>query len=373
MNLALSHPPKEICLLRLSAIGDTCHVVPVVRTLQKAWPGTRIVWVIGKLEASLMAGLEGVEFIIFDKSRGWDAFRDLRSRLAGRKFEVLLCMHASLRANLASRVIDADIRLGFDRARAKDFQWLFTSHRICATPRQHVLDGLFEFIRALGINEKVLRWDIPVSDEDREFARRLIPDRARPTLLISPCSSQRVRNFRNWLPEHYARISDFASDAFDARVILTGGPTELERQYGEDISRLSQCSPVNMIGKTSLKQLLAVLSRASVLLCPDSGPAHMATAAGTPVVGLYATSNRFRTGPYLSQDLVVDAYPEAVRRQFGKPVEELPWGARVRDASAMELISVEAVCEAIEKALKTAPSRPLEHAGSDMSNSDFAI
>jgi heptosyltransferase I len=354
MNLALSNPPKELCLLRLSAIGDTCHVVPVVRTLQKVWPGTRIVWVIGKLEASLMAGMEGVEFIIFDKSRGRDAYRDLRSQLAGRKFEVLLCMHASLRANLAARMIDADVRLGFDRARAKDFQWLFTSHRIPATPRQHVLDGLFEFIRALGVTEKVLRWDIPVSEEDREFARQLIPDSDRPTLVISPCSSQRARNFRNWLPEHYARVSDFASDTFGARVILTGGPTDLEKQYGEDISRLSRCSPVNMIGKTNLKQLLAVLSRASVLLCPDSGPAHMATAAGTPVIGLYATSNRHRTGPYLSQDLVVDAYPEAVRRQFGKSVDELPWGARVRDPDAMELISVEAVQLAIEKALEGA-------------------
>lgn len=357
MNLALSNPPKEICLLRLSAIGDTCHVVPVVRTLQKVWPDTRIVWVIGKLEASLMAGLEGVEFIIFDKSRGWNAFRDLRGQLAGRKFEVLLCMHASMRANLVARAIDADIRLGFDRSRAKDFQWLFTSHRISETPRQHVLDGLFEFIAALGIAEKVLRWDIPVSEEDREFARQLIPDRTRPTLLISPCSSQRARNFRNWLPEHYARVSDFASDKFGARVILTGGPTDLERQYGEDILRLSHCSPVNMIGKTSLKQLLAVLSRASVLLCPDSGPAHMATAAGTPVVGLYATSNRFRTGPYLSQDLVVDAYPEAVRRQFGKSVDELPWGGRVRDPAAMELIGVEAVQQAVEKALASARGR----------------
>ncbi len=109
------------------------------------------------------------------------------------------------------------------------------------------------------------------------------------------------------------------------------------------IARLSRCQAVNLIGKTSLKQLLALLERASLLLCPDSGPAHMATAVGTPVVGLYATSNRFRTGPYLSQDLVVDAYPRAVQREFGKSVEEIPWGARVRDPSAMGLISVDEV------------------------------
>lgn len=351
MNPVLSNPPEEICLLRLSAIGDTCHVVPVVRTLQTVWPNTRIVWVIGKLEASLMAGLDGVEFIIFDKSRGWRAYLDLRRQLAGRRFDLLLCMHASLRANLASRMIKAKIRLGFDRERARDYQWLFTSHRIAAVGRQHVLDGLFEFLRSLDIRDKVLRWDIPIPDRDREFAREQIPDQGRPTLVISPCSSQRTRNFRNWGAEQYARVCDYAAETYGARVVLTGGPSDLEQQYGQQISGLSHCQPVNLIGKTSLKQLLALLERASLLLCPDSGPAHMATAVGTPVVGLYATSNRFRTGPYLSQDLVVDAYPRAVQREFGKSVEEIPWGARVRDPSAMDLISVDEVKRAVDGVL----------------------
>jgi heptosyltransferase I len=351
MNLVLSKPPEEICLLRLSAIGDTCHVVPVVRTLQAVWPNTRIVWVIGKLEASLMAGLDGVEFIIFDKSRGWRAYRDLRRQLAGRHFGLLLCMHASLRANLASRLINADIRLGFDRGRARDYQWLFTSHRIEAVAGQHVLDGLFGFLRALGIQEKLLRWDIPIPDNDRAFARMQIPDQDRPTLVISPCSSHRARNFRNWGAGQYAQVCDYVAETYGARVVLTGGSSALERQYGLDITRLSHCQPANLIGKTSLKQLLALLERASLLLCPDSGPAHMATAVGTPVVGLYATSNRFRTGPYLSQGLVVDAYPRAVQREFGKSVEEIPWGARVRDPSAMDLISVDEVKRAVDRVL----------------------
>jgi heptosyltransferase I len=96
----------------------------------------------------------------------------------------------------------------------------------------------------------------------------------------------------------------------------------------------------DLIGRTTLKQLLALIARASVVVCPDSGPAHMATAVATPVVGLYATSNRHRTGPYLSQHLVVDRYPQAVQREFGKRVEDLRWGERVRNPGAMELIEV---------------------------------
>ena len=124
------------------------------------------------------------------------------------------------------------------------------------------------------------------------------------------------------------------------KVLVTGGGTEIEHTYGREIASAARFQVQNLIGKTTLKQLLAILQRASVVLCPDSGPAHMATAVGTPVVGLYATSNRHRTGPYFSQHLVVDKYPEAVAKEFGRPIEALRWGQRVRDPAAMSLITV---------------------------------
>ena len=360
MSIPLSSAPRDICLIRLSAIGDTCHVVPVLRTLQQQWPAARIVWVIGKLEASLMAGMDGVEFIIFDKSRGLAAYSDLHRALGDRRFDLLLCMHASLRANLASRVIRARVRLGFDRERARDFQWLVTSRRIEARPCQHVLDGLFGFPRALGIEQRCMRWDIPLSQADQDFARRLLPETGRPWLAISPCSSQRFRNYRNWRAEYYAEVCDYVSARYGAGVVLTGGASRLEREYAEQIARRSSARLVDLVGGTSLKQLLAVLQRADVLLCPDSGPAHMATAVGTAVVGLYATSNRLRTGPYFCQHLVVDRYPQAVRLEFGKSVEEVPWGARVRDPGAMDLIEPAAVKDMLDRVLAAGegPSGP---------------
>ncbi|MEL7449430.1 MAG: glycosyltransferase family 9 protein [Pseudomonadota bacterium] len=337
--------PDTLCILRLSAIGDTCHVLAVVRAFQAAWPSTRITWVIGKLESSLMQGVDGVEFITYDKASGVAGLLALRKRLADRRFDVLCHMNASVRANLVSLAIPADVRLGFDRDRARDWQWLVTNRRIEPAPRQHVLDGLFGFAEALGVERGNLRWDIPVSDDDTDFAHRVVPGLA-PVLLISPCSSDRRRNFRNWQAERYAAVADFAAEKAGARVVLTGGPSELERGYGEEIGRLCRLAePVDLIGQTSLKQLFALIQRATVVLCPDSGPAHMATAASTPVVGLYATSNRWRTGPYLSQEHVADRYPEAALAEFGKPLEELPWGKRVRNPDAMALIEVSDVTE----------------------------
>lgn len=343
------HPPRDVCVLRLSAIGDTCHTLPVVRTLQRAWPQSRFTWIIGKAEATLMSGIEGVELVALDKSAGAAGYPDLRRRLGGRRFDLLLMMHASLRANLASLMIRARVRLGFDRARARDFQRLFSNATVAARSREHVMDTLFDFAEALGIKDRLLRWDIPVADADRAFALRHVPPGGR-TLVISPCATPRYRNYRNWRMENYAAIAEYSAAKHGARVILTGGTTDLEARAAEDICRLAgKCAPLNLVGRTTLKQLLAVLERSSVLVCPDSGPAHMATAVGTPVIGLYATTNPARAGPYLSQRWVVSRYPDAVKKEYGTSVDMMPWGTRVRDPDAMNLITVEDVTARLDQ------------------------
>ena len=312
----------------------------MLRTIQSAWPATRITWIIGATELGLMSGIDGIEFITYDKANAGVSLAHIRRTLQTREFPLLLHMHASMRANRVSRRIRAQRRIGFDRARARDFQWLFTNERIEKHPHQRTHGRLFGFTEHLGIGERALRWDIPVAESDRAFALEHCGSGA-PICVISPCSSQRLRNYRNWRAENYVAVATAVQRQYGARIVLTGGPTDTERDYGEAISRGTPGPVVNLIGRTSLKQMLAVLELADLVICPDSGPAHMATAVGTPVVGLYATSNPLRTGPYLSQHLVVNRYPEAVQAEFGRPVEALRWGQRVRNPGAMELIRVE--------------------------------
>lgn len=349
MPLPFGQAPAALCIIRLSAIGDTCHTVPVVRAIQRQWPSTRLTWIVGKTEHSLLRGLEGIEFIVLDKAQGWRGYAAVRRALGGRTFDALLHMHASARANVVSLLVKAPLRIGFDKARARDHQWLFSNVKLPARPQRHVMDGLFEFAELIGVERGTPRWDIPVSAEDIASIEPYFAA-AKPTLVISPCTGQKFRNYRNWRVDWYAEIADHAAERYGAQVLLTGGTTAIEESYGRDIVRLSRSAPLNLIGKTTLKQLLAILQRASVVLCPDSGPAHMATAVGTPVVGLYATSNRHRTGPYFSQHLVVDRYPDAVAKEFGKPIEALRWGQRVRDPAAMSLITVADVKAKLEAA-----------------------
>ena len=343
--------PRSLCILRLSAIGDVTHMIPVVRTLRAALPETELTWIIGKTEHGLVAGLPGVTFIPVDKAHTLRAMRALRGALKGRRFDVLLHMQVAFRASLLSTAVRAPVRIGFDRKRARDNQGLFVNRRIAARERQHVLDGFFGFLEALGIEERVLEWDLPIPPGARAFARARLPESG-PVVVINPCSSARSRNWRNWRAERYAAVADHAVRAHGATIVLTGGPAEEERRTAAEVAAAMAHTAIDLVGATSLTQMLAVLDLADLVISPDTGPAHLATAAGTPVIGLYVTSNPDRTGPYLSRDLVVDRYPDAVRRFLGKSVDEVSWGKRVRDPEALDLITVADVTERIDFVLE---------------------
>jgi heptosyltransferase I len=344
--------PEKVCLLRLSAIGDTCHVVPLLRTLQDAWPKTRFSWVVGKFEAKLMSLIPDVELITVDKAAGLSAYRHLRSEMRRRGgFDLLLHLQLSIRASAAAACIPAPVKLGFDKARARELQWLFTNARIAPRQREHVLDSFMGFADALGVAHHRLRWDIPLPSTALAYAEALIPD-TQPTLVISACSSHRLRN---WTPERYAAVADHAHSRHGMRVILCGGPSTLEREMGEAIARLVRVPLQNQVAKDTLPQLLALLARATVLLTPDSGPGHMATMVDTPVIGLYAATNPERSGPYLSRRWCVNAYDAAARKFLGKPASELPWTTKIERPGVMDLIEVGAVTRQLDELLALSP------------------
>lgn len=334
-------PPRSVAVLKLSALGDVCQTLPVIRTLQHAWPQSRFTWIIGRAEASLIGGIEDIEFIVFDKRSGLTGLRSLRNRVRRRRFDLLMHMQFALRASLVAALVRAPVKLGFDRERALDLQWLFTTHRIAARPREHVMDGLFGFAERLGVTTREYRWDIPVPDRAREHAERLIPSGVR-TLLLSPCSTHQARN---WRPEYYAQVADYAAGKLGLQVILCGGRSALEARTGAEISALMREPSRNLIAQDTLLEFYATLARATMLLTPDSGPAHMATALGIPVVGLYAATNPARSGPYFSREWCVDRFDIAARKYLGKAAAQLPWRTKIEQPGVMDLIQPRDVIE----------------------------
>jgi heptosyltransferase I len=340
--------PRDICILRLSAIGDTCHTVPVIRALQRAWPDCRITWIIGRVESKLMSLVPGVELLPLDKRRFLTEFARLRSVLASRRFDLLLHMQASMRASLLSTLIRAPVKLGFDRPRARELQWLFTNRRIAPRRREHVLDSFMGFLDALGITQHPAVWDLPLPADALAYARAVIPDE-QPTLLVSACSSHALRN---WRAQYYAQVCDHAARRWNMRVVLCGGRTAIERKMGDDIRAHTASQPVDQIGRDTLPQMLALLGAGTVLLTPDSGPAHMAAMVATPVIGLYAATNPARSGPYFSREWCVDRFAEAARTFLGREPEQLPWNVKIEKPGVMDLIEPPAVIDKLDRLMQ---------------------
>lgn len=338
---------KKLCILRLSAIGDVCHAAAMVERIIEHSPSIEITWIIGKVEYQLLKGMPNVKFIIFDKSKGQEAVLALRESLREEHFDALFLMQVAFRANWVSRVINAKVKIGFDWARSKELHWLFANKRIAAQKHAHVLEGFMGFADAIGVpKSSSINWNIPLTQDEEAMGCQL-KTQFKKYVVISPAASKAERN---WLPERYAAVAAHAHHC-GFTVVLCGGPAAIDKQLGEQIQSSMENSCQNLIGKTSLKEMLGVLKHAELVIAPDTGPAHMATTVATPVIGLYAHSNPKRTGPYNDLAHVVSVYDESIKEQTGKAWPELPWGKRAKGENLMARIEVGAVVKIFDMLL----------------------
>jgi heptosyltransferase I len=354
-NFSTKNPPETLCLLRLSALGDITHVLPTLRTIQQHWPNTKITWVIGKIEYQLVKDISNINFIVFDKSKGLYAYLDLRKQIRQQlkhfSFDVLLHMQLSIRSSLASLFIPAHIKLGFDKKRAKDMQSLFCNRRITpVSTRQHVLDSFLEFPRYFGL-EPVLDWQLPVSATAiNAISNKIQADKK--LFVINACAVAKSKNWRNWTFTGYAAIADYVFEKHDMQVVLTGGNNPLEIDTAKEIILLCHAAkPINLVAATNIDEMVAILHLAEIVLAPDTGPVHIASALNTKTIGLYASTNPDRAGPYNFKDRVVNKYPEALLKYNNKTVDEASWGERIKTAECMNLISIDDVIIQIENSI----------------------
>lgn len=338
---------RSLCILRLSAIGDVCHAVSMVQAIQRQRPDIKITWIIGKIEAQLLGELPNIEFVIFDKATGLRSLLALRRQLQKRKFDVLFHMQVAIRASLVSKLVNAKVRVGFDRARAKEGQWLFCNAQIAPQKAPHVLEGFAAFAKAIGVDALPPKWDIPVAGEDEAYVMNLVGKHA-PFAVISPVASNPERN---WSLEGYVALAENLTSR-GLSVVLTSAPMEKDICFVQKIIQACSVEVYDLAGKTNLPQLLALFKHAHLVLAPDSGPAHIAVTVGTPVVGLYAHSNPRRTGPYAFQPYVVNHYDKWIEQQRCRGWQDLPWGTRAKGQALMDSITVEEVIEKIDRLIE---------------------
>lgn len=332
---------QKICIVRLSAIGDVTLCIPLVMALKRSIPNVEITWVTSPSAYELLRGFEGVEFIIFNKSKGLNGYIEFKRLMRNRSFDALLALQASWRANLIYPLINSPLKIGFDRIRSKDCQHFFTNNQIDHVPNQHLLDSYLSFLNKLGIDDIKVEWALPI-EEERTWAIILRNSINKKILLVNPAASKAERT---WKINRYIEAIRLAQNRWNLHVILTGGPNSKEISIGKLITKQMDSGITNLIGKTTVKQFAALTEVADAILSPDTAAVHFGAAANVPVIGLYAVATPDITGPYKSQQFLVNRYPEAVKSILKKDPTKIKWGTRVHSNKAMDLITVPDVLE----------------------------
>jgi len=331
-------PLDRVCIVMMSAVGDAVHVLPVLEALKRASPHTHVTWVLQPGPATLVRGHRAVDdIILFDRAKGLRAFTDVRAELARRRFDLVIGLQVYFKAGIVTAFTRAPVKLGFDRARARDANWLFTTHRVPPGTPRHVQDQYFEFLTWLGIEHEPVAWNLGPWPEERAWQRSFFAPIDRPAAAIVVATSKPQKD---WMPERWAEVVDALHHDFGLTPILVGGRSPREEHAERVIMERARHAPVSALG-SGLRRLVAILDGSVLTLAPDTGPMHMSVALERPVVGLMAYTNPKRTGPYRRyHDLLVDAYGD-VGEDYPISMENRP--------DRMDRITVRDVLDRVER------------------------
>ena len=330
-------PLRRVAIVMLSAVGDAVHALPVVNALKRHDPHTHITWVLQPGPAMLVRGHPAVdEIVLFDRARGWRAFADVRRALAA-PFDLVIDLQVYLKAGVITAFANAPVKLGFDRARAYDLNWLFTNRKIPPHPMQHVQDQYLEFVSALGIPPEPVTWKLGPWPGERAHQREFVGQFTRPIVPLVIGSSKPPKD---WLAERWAELASALHADFGLQPVLAGARSERELATERVIMARAKGKVVSALG-SGLRPLVGILDAASLVVSLDTGPLHMTVALDRPVVSLIGYGNPKRIGPYRKfHDLSVDAY--------GDPGEDYPVSMDNR-LDRMKRITVRDVLDRVER------------------------
>jgi heptosyltransferase I len=330
----------RVCIVMMSAVGDAVHVLPVINAIKRQHLSAHITWVLQPGPATLVRGHPMVDdIILFDRTKGVAGFLEVRQQLHAREFDVVLNLQVYFKAGLITAFTRAPVKLGFDFARARDFNWLFTTDRVPARPMQHVQDQYFEFTEWLGVAHAPPAWGLgPFNDGERTWQRDFMARFDRP---IAPIVVATSKAQKDWMPERWAEVCDALAGDFGLQPVLVGGRSPRELHAERVILERSRCKPFSALGQGGLRGLVGIFDTSALVLSPDTGPLHISVALDRPVVSLIGYSNPKRVGPYRKfRDLMIDAY--------GDPGEDYPVSMENR-RDRMPRISVRDVLERVQR------------------------
>ncbi len=295
------YPARRIALLKPSALGDVVHSLPVLHALRIRYADARITWIINRSYEPLVRDHPDLNATLpFDRSAaGQSRFGGIRTfarflrEIRRQRFDLVIDLQGLLRSGLMTWASGAARRVGLRSAR--EGARFFYSDVLDDAPvgGLHAVDRYWRVAEALGVGHLPKQFHLPIGPLERVWAAEQLGHYPRPWLMMNLGTRWETKR---WPVEHFADLAHRAVDRFGGAVVLVGGPDE--RHLAAQGLALLPRPCVDLTGQTDLRQLAAVLAQADVLVSNDSGPLHLATALGRPVVAPYTCTSPVRTGPY---------------------------------------------------------------------------
>ncbi|MCX7918465.1 MAG: lipopolysaccharide heptosyltransferase II [bacterium] len=339
-----SHP--RILIVKMSSIGDVIHALPAVKTLRNHFPDAELDWVVEAKAADILVGNPLItNLILFDREKivryfksghwiqGWREIQTLKQKLQERNYTLSIDLQGLARSAFIVILAKAKRKLGCYGMR--ELSYLVSrppkarvqtdvspNHSYDMTPKinarstisnpetLHAVDRLLEVMKSIDSQiVPVIEFPIALTEAEFNFADEFLNHHkvnlAIPIIGINLGASNPLKR---WQKEKFAELIDRLSTELQYQVILFGG--EADTGIAHDVIRLTQSPPINAVGKTTLRQLTALIKRCIVFVSADTGPLHIAAAVGIPVVALFGPSDPNKTGPYTTQKIVIWKKPK---------------------------------------------------------------
>ncbi len=346
-RIKLSDTPR-IAIIRLSAIGDVIHGLPVLCALRDRFPTAVLAWTVEERAAALLRGHPALDTLI-TVPRGWlkspRAVHQLRQQLRAFRPDVTIDLQGLAKSAVAARLSGCRQRIGFGDDKGRELSTWLNNCRV-STRSQHIIDCNLELLGPLGIHAPAVHFDIPETPVDRATADDIVrkTELGSQFAIINPGAGWPSKL---WPPVRYSAVSRYLGQYLDLPSLVVWAGSQ-EHAWAEQIVAGSE-GHGHLAPRTSLTELAALIRRACLFVGSDTGPLHLAAAVATPCVGLYGPMPAERNGPYGPQHFAIQEVRfEGTSRQ-----------RRNAPPTLMEAIRVEQVCNACEQLLQTPSILPL--------------
>lgn len=329
---------QRFLILRMGALGDIVHTLPAVCALRDSYPRAGIDWLVDEKWAPILDGNPCIDRVITMNRGSWWNVKKCVSQLRSSGYDIAIDFQSLYRSAIFGWMSGAPKRFGFDAQYSRESGAAFFYTNAIHPHGLHKIEHNLELARAAGGHTGQIRFPLPAASKEMEEVKSILArNNVGKYFVLSPGGGWGAKC---WPPERYGELHRAISQEYGWQGVISFGPGEEELAEG---ARRSAGVPEPIVEMFNLKQLIALLRGASLVVAGDTGPLHLASALGTPVVGLYGPTDPARNGPFSAGDIAVrKARPEETTYRHSRPT-----------SPAMLAISVQDVLDAVERRLRT--------------------